>query len=242
MKAIFILLVGLTTSIFPFFKTFGLNSEELLPSHFYSAEKDGKKHYFLGTLHIGISLDDISCVSQIEQTISNSDLYFSEKSYYNLSARDQLIFITSSQEDKERILSKLPIDLAELLQEYISTQREPIINLMIDIFFKRKRFVIEGEASFENLSLTARNFILSKGGNLNDSLLDNFYTLMVTSYYEAYWSLYPEMLDHQVSAIAFSQKDLPMQALDDDDGPGYSKPLPANKPQKLVSSSDFFNM
>lgn len=58
-----------------------ISCEVLLPiskPYFWKVEKDGKTSYFLGTLHHGVSLDELLCSDTIITQLKNSDLVLTE--------------------------------------------------------------------------------------------------------------------------------------------------------------------
>ena len=50
--------------------------------YFWKAEKNGKTSYFLGTIHNGISLDELFCSDVILTKLKNSDLVFTELGHW----------------------------------------------------------------------------------------------------------------------------------------------------------------
>ena len=54
------------------------NIEQEQPYFFWKAEKQGKISYWLGTMHVGVSLLSLSCSHTITNKLNNSDLCFTE--------------------------------------------------------------------------------------------------------------------------------------------------------------------
>ena len=53
--------------------------------YFWQAEKEGKTFHILGTMHVGVSMDDLQCSDQITNYLKTSDLVFLEFNERNLS-------------------------------------------------------------------------------------------------------------------------------------------------------------
>ena len=51
--------------------------------YFWKVQKDGKTSYFLGTYHVGVTLEDLQCSNQIESHLKQSDFLFTEVADFN---------------------------------------------------------------------------------------------------------------------------------------------------------------
>ena len=205
MKPILILLSGLISSMLYPAKSIALSQwplPSLSPSYFYLAEKDGKKLYFLGTIHIGISLEDIDCSYQIEESVKTSDLVFTETGYLPVSIEDKKIFFLGSKEERDKLAEKLPEEWISIMSE-----RREAVQRVENPYNHSISF------SFEDLSPEVREFMISKGVNPEDSLSDSVSFLITKIFYEAIFS-YPEIMDLQIGELAFLE-DLPIEVLDD---------------------------
>ena len=58
--------------------TVSCGPSQLPQPFFWKAEKAGKVHHLLGTVHVGVSLYEIPCANEIVKQIDNSDLVFLE--------------------------------------------------------------------------------------------------------------------------------------------------------------------
>ena len=80
-------------------------------------EKGGKSSYFLGTIHVNVSLEDISCSDQILNQIQNSDLLFLEakanSDFERLSKEEKQKLFIGSREEREEIMSRLSLGISE---------------------------------------------------------------------------------------------------------------------------------
>ena len=59
--------------------TVSCGQSKLSQPFFWKAEKEGKVHHLLGTVHVGVSLYEIPCADEIVKQIDNSDLVFLER-------------------------------------------------------------------------------------------------------------------------------------------------------------------
>ena len=112
----------------------------------WSVKRDGKIHYFLGTVHVGISLErDVPCSDKILEQITNSDLVFLEtRQKSNQLSREEMVTIfTGSREEREDILNRMS---PEVRQELI--QRAKVTKQMAAIDPYPYRLVYEGNEGF----------------------------------------------------------------------------------------------
>ena len=77
--------------------------------YFWKVEKEGKVSYLLGTIHIGISLDELLCSDEITEQLEKSDLVFTEWVEDTTSA--------GKDTEAELLLSDNGEDFAQLSQE-----------------------------------------------------------------------------------------------------------------------------
>lgn len=91
-----------------------IDKEQGQPYYFWKVEKQGKTSYWLGTVHIGISLFDLPCSYTIIDKLKNSDLCFTENAHNNnINDQDlESLFFTSNNEDFNQLDSDSQLFIA----------------------------------------------------------------------------------------------------------------------------------
>ena len=174
---------------FVFFIFSALAGSETLKSHSpyaWSVEKDGKIHYILGTIHAGVSLEELPCSDEVLKQIKMSDLVFVEDMLASipLDSKDMLELFTGSKEKREEILNNLS---AEYKQRIIEIK-------------EIKKRMQEGDKNFENLSKKAKEFLINHGADTHWGYADYFKFIIILRRYEVLFSADPPM-DFQVAEI-----------------------------------------
>ena len=170
---------------------------------FWLAEKQDKKAYLLGTLHRGISLEDLACSNQITDYLINSDLVFVE--HVKSKPLLDLLKNSVSREEFEKGLEELPEKDRQIME-----QRKLVVSKLI-----HSHFVYNGDEEFEDLSPTAQNFLINKNVDLQGNYADYIAALYEDISLKMLFSS-PKRLDYEISAAALSYG-IPLQSLDDND-------------------------
>ena len=178
--------------------------------HFWSAEKNGKTVYLLGTIHMGVSLKDLTCSDKIFESLKTSDLVFLEieKLSETLSENDKKIVLTGSLEEREEILKRL----SQEDRKKIENTKNLILKGVIPSLFPYQ-FVDEERESPENLSRAIKEFLTDRGITLQENFADIAYSLSLTAYYDAFFS-FPDQMDVQIGRIA-QEENIRISTLDD---------------------------
>ena len=94
----------------------GLNSEpkNLEPGkqspYFWKVEKEGKTSYFLGTVHVGVSMDELMCRDEVLQQLAQSDLVFVETPSVQTEAFEQAVLQSLFSADGSEFGQLKPVD------------------------------------------------------------------------------------------------------------------------------------
>ena len=182
------------------------SGDQPLESLYYSVQKDGKEHWFLGAIYVGLSVEELDCRTQIEEQVSKSDLVFLETVYDLPFSWEELEAVyTGPSEEREAVLARLSLEE----RRGIETREE----VLESVYYPQ--FEYYGEDSFEDLSPETQEFLLSIGQAPSNDFGSHFLHIFTSAYYKAYYS-YPPGLDFQIGKLALS-KNLPILALDSDD-------------------------
>ena len=183
----------------------------------YLVEKDGKIIHLLGTMHMGVSIAELPCSNEILVRLNTSDLIFSELPVNLLILLKYLgnniekIF-TAYASEREEMLSNLPEYERESVNEIIELYNKQIIEAIQKIFGGVQFvFVDKEKESFEALSPQTRNFLISRGVDIQGSYIDYMYFIYSSLILEHFFSA--SRLDSQIAEIAHS-KNIHIKALD----------------------------
>ena len=194
-------------------------------------KKGGKTSYFLGTVHVGVSLEEIPCSNTILKKIQNSDLLFAEKANIeleSLSREEQSKLFIGSREEKEEIMSRL----SKESQEMVKKRKQSRANLFIDSLPHQAQSL--GNEDFENLSPERQSFLIEHGADIDGNYVDFYHFIILFAYYKAFYS-FPHHLDKEIKQIAISRS-IEIKALDDDKkiNEDFRSKTSSNKPLFLV--------
>ena len=183
----------------------GRSGDQPLESLYYSVQKDGKEHWFLGAVYVGLSVEELDCRAQIEEQVSKSDLVFLESIYFlPLSWEELGAVYAGSLEEREAVLTRLSLEERRGIET-----REALKSVHYP------QFEHYGEGSFEDLSPETQEFLLSIGQAPSNDFGSHFLRILISAHYKARVS-YPPGLDFQIGRLALS-KNLPILGLDSDD-------------------------
>ena len=222
------LLLFLLTFLFLILET--ANSETKSP-FVWLAEKGGEVSYILGAIHVGVSLEEMPCSSEIVNQIQNSDLLFLEYQYGDdtekLDREEMKKIFIGSKEEQEEILSRLSFDSQEMIRE----RKIGLDNFLRSMYPFNVHSVTED--AFSELSPESQEFLIKHGVDPEGSHADFFHFIRFVVYNRAYFSL--PSLDEQVEEIAFSQS-IEIKALDNNKqiNKDIQSQVPSSKPLELV--------
>ena len=181
----------------------------------YSAEKGGKTIYLLGTFHEGVSITELPCSNEILARLNTSDLIFSElsESYLTLlkhlgDSMEQVL--TASASEREEMLRDLPeparADVNEIIELYDRQRIE-----MFQKMFGRVQLVDKEKEPFEALRPPVRDFLISRGVDVQGSYVDYLYLIFSALMIENFFRF--SRLDSQIAEMAYS-KNIHIKPLD----------------------------
>ena len=177
----------------------------------WKVEKEGKVSYILGTIHAGVSLEEIPCYDKISSKIKASDLLFLESvtkkgDLESLSEEEQKKLYIGSVKKQAEIMFKLSLET----QETVRLRKAVMFNLLKDQL--TYRYVsVNNEEDFTQFSLESQNFLTNLVSNTEMDSANFIYYLSAISYYRALFSL--PSLDRQIKEIAQSHS-VKMESLD----------------------------
>ena len=189
------------------------------PYPFWLAEKNGKKVYMLGTIHLA-GLKEYQCPSEIKNRIESSDLVFTETGspiHHILSVEDRRTLMIGSESEKQDVLNKLPTKEDRIKISKAFTNRYSYYSQIFRLNeFGDMKFKSERDATFEDLNSQTQEFLINHGFkpstyNKEDFLKETLYFLYLTTYYDAFFDV--DQMDNEVILFAKSNK-TPLRALD----------------------------
>ncbi|MCZ0932895.1 MAG: TraB/GumN family protein [Oligoflexia bacterium] len=201
----------------------------------WTAEKEGKTSYILGTAHTGISLKEIPCSDAVSKKIQNSDLLLLETKTKNdfekLSEEEKQKLFIGSVKEQEEIMSKL----SQKTQDTIKERKIIMTHIIKDMF--SHHYESAGNEAWAELSLESQNFLTNHGADKEESYANLIYFINCIAYYKAYYSL--PSLDKQVKQMALSHF-VKIESMDHNKkiNEDFSSKTSSNKPRMLVSRSD----
>ena len=180
-----------------------VNSETTKPNSpfAWSVQRDGKTHHILGTIHAGVSLEELPCSDEILKQIQVSDLVFLEvlHALTLLNRKDMVEFFTESKEKRERILNNFSFSAEnqQKIREMIKSllQIKPIVNSLY--------LTQEGDEGFEDLSEEAKEFLISHGADIQGSYVDYAFFISRVTHYKAIYSF--DHMEFQIAAIVLAE-------------------------------------
>ena len=201
----------------------------------WTAEKEGKTSYILGTVHVGVPLSEIPCSNAISKKIQNSDLLLletkAETDFEKLSEEEKYkLFIGSAKEQKE-IMSQL----SQESQEIITERKTALIHILKDLF--SHHYESEGNEGWAELSLESQSFFINHGANKTENYADLMYFINSIAYYKAFLSL--PSLDKQIKQIALSHS-INTKSMDQNKkiNEDFNSKISSNKPLLFIRKSD----
>ena len=176
---------------------------------FYSAEKNGKTVHLFGTIHSGVSFEEVACFDKILAALKSCDLVFKEIT--NAETRDwtgeeMLTLFTGPKEEQEAAFSRLSQESRRFAESRKKLLLETLKSQMT------VQFVDEEKESLENLSFAALHFLNKRGIELKENFADILYSLFISAKHEAYF-LSPYHMDRQIERAA-DREDIPVASLD----------------------------
>ena len=173
-------------------------------------EKGGKVSYFLGSTHLGVSLEEMPCFDKVLVRIKNSDLLFLEaknnSDFDRLSEEEQDKLFVGTKREREGILSRLSPETREQIRE----RRKLLDNFLKDSL----PFDIQSsiDNNFEKLSPRSQNFLIEYGADISGDYTDFFHFIRLIVFYKA--SVLLPSLDKQIVKLALPRS-IEIKSLDD---------------------------
>lgn len=166
----------------------------------WSVQRDGKTHHILGTVHAGVSLEELPCSDEILKQIQASDLVFLEvlHALTPLNRKNMVEFFTESKEKKERILNNFSFS-AESQQKI----REMINSLLQIAPINPLYLTQESDKGFDDLSEEAKEFLISHGADIQGSYVDYVVFISQVTHYKAIYSF--DHMEFQIAAIVLAE-------------------------------------
>ncbi len=203
---------------FGFFSLLLIHPSLAEPIFFWSIEKERKTSYILGTIHAGISLEELPCSSKITEKLRQSQMVFLEiVGETQLNPEEQRIILTAPQVERDKILNRLSPKDRDMFFDRIKSFKELIIKPQVHRMISRElkqeigQVLYRGPESFEDLSQKAQKFLIAHGVDTEGNYADYWYDLFALAYYEAIFS-FPS-LDSEIKKMVLSFK-IPLRALD----------------------------
>ena len=198
-------------------KGVSVNSTNATP--FWKAEKDNQIFYMLGTIHLGVSIEDLQCSKIVQDKMKEIDLLFvenfnpgTEYLYNNFEDAMRKIFL-GSKEEKEQIMSQLSEETKERTKNRMNiTKLISIINQMKP-YINQGNKLVKDEGQFKDLSKESQNFLIQHGlYGENKSYLDYYFDILFIATYDAFFS-HKKYLDAEIIKLALDHN-IPIESLD----------------------------
>ena len=163
----------------------------------WSVEKDGKTHYVLGTIHAGVSLEDLPCSNKIRGQIENSDLILLEftiaRLLNHLSKEELRTLFTGSKKEREEVFNKLSPEAQRMVTETFEIHKKTFLD----------HFIYEGTEDFEDLSEEAKEFLIRHGADIQGDYAYFLFFILITQRNDAVFS-FDDSMEFQIARIAQS--------------------------------------
>ena len=206
LKGLLLVFISLTiincTSLF--------NSLENIKPAFWLAKKGEGKAYILGTIHYGVSVEDLKCSKEIKKYLKESNLLFSE-------IYQSLLDPKNLKNLKKYVLGPIKKQtlLKQLSQNEIKTLKKILddnINTILLNIYQTKNISFNKEDTFEELNQNSQQFLKKHGFyNPNKSYFDYMKDVFTKLYYPMFFEF--PLLDVEILKLAISYKKI-IQTLD----------------------------
>lgn len=187
---------------------------------FWKAEKDNQIFYMLGTIHLGVSIEDLQCSKIVQYKMKEIDLLFvesfnpsTEPLYNNFEDAMRKLYLGSKKE-REQIMSQLSEEAKERTKNRKNFGRLISIINTIKLNISQGNKLIEDEGQFKDLSKESQNFLTQHGlYGENKSYLDYYFDIFFIAHYDAFFSQ-KKYLDAEIIKLALDHN-IPIESLDE---------------------------
>ena len=177
--------------------------ENLKPA-FWLAKKGESKVYILGTVHYGVSLEDLKCSKEIKKYLKESSLLFSEMHQSPLdpkNLKNMKKYVLGSVKTKETLLKRLSQNEIKTLKKQIDGR----INIILLTIYGTKNVSFNKEDAFEELNQSSQQFLKEHGFyNPNKNYFDYMKDLFTKLYYPMFFEF--PLLDVEILKLAAGYK------------------------------------
>ena len=200
LKGLFLVFISLTIiNCANLFKSL----ENIKPA-FWLAKKGESKAYILGTVHYGVSLEDLKCSKEIKKYLKESSLLFSEMHQSPLdpkNLKNMKKYVLGSVKTKETLLKRLSQNEIKTLKKQIDDR----INMILLAIYGTKNVSFNKEDAFEELNQSSQQFLKEHGFyNPNKNYFDYMKDLFIKLYYPMFFEF--PLLDVEILKLAAGYK------------------------------------
>ena len=197
-----------------------VSANSIITTPFWKAEKDNQIFHMLGTIHLGVSIEDFQCSKIVQDKMKETDLLFvenfnpgTEYLYNDVEDTMRKIFL-GSKEEKKQIMSQLSEETKERTKNRINIPKLISIINQIKLNIGQGNKLIEDEGQFKDLSKASQNFLIQHGlYGENKNYLDYYFDIFFTATYDAFFSQ-KKYLDAEVVKLALDHN-IPIESLDE---------------------------
>ena len=176
---------------------------------FWKAKKGSSVFYLLGTIHLGVSLEDIQCSKVVQDKIKKSPLLFvenftsgTEYMYNNNYENNMRTLYLGSKERREQMLAQLS---EEARENIINRKNFRKLGFVRDKLIGHIRIgmpLTEDEGQFKDLNKDSQNFLIQYHlYDENKNYLDYYLDIFFMNYYDAFFSS-GKYLDAEITKLA----------------------------------------
>lgn len=194
-----------------------VNSTSTTP--FWKAEKDNQIFYMLGTIHLGVSIEDLQCSQIVQDKMKATDLLFvesfnpgTEYLYNDFEDTMRKLYLGSKQE-KEQIMSQLSEETREHTKNRMNITKLIVTVNQIKLNISQGKKLVKDEGQFKDLSKESQNFLIQHGlYDENKVYLDYYFDIFFIAAYDAFFSQ-KKYLDAEVVKLALDHN-ISIESLD----------------------------
>ena len=197
----------------------GVNVNSTSGTPFWKVEKDNQIFYIFGTIHTGVSIEDLQCSQIVQDKIKETDLLFVEsfnpgtEYLYNDFEDTMRKLYLGSKEEKEQIMSQLSEETRERTKNRINIIK--LMNIMNRMTFNinQGKKIVKDEGQFKDLSKESQNFLIQYGlYGESKSYLDYYFDIFFIASYDVFFSQ-KKYLDVEILKLALDHN-IPIASLD----------------------------
>ncbi len=194
-----------------------LFSLSVIATPFWRAKKGSQTFYILGTIHTGVSIEDLQCSEIVKDKIQKSNRLFVEKFtpgteplYENYKEAIRKLYWGSKE---EQIQSQLSEEVKEQIKSRIKAIKLIFVRDTLALHINQGFKLAEDEGQFKDLSEESQNFLIQKGlYDKNKNYLDYFFDIKFMFSQDTFFS-HKKYLDAEVIKLALDHN-IPIESLD----------------------------